>query len=80
MPNTLSTFLTRVATDPKVSISYHKDPMTTINSSPLSQAARAAILTKDPVKIRAEIEKEKGVTAGGLNAAGDTEVVLVIVI
>lgn len=85
----LLSFLTNVAMDPKASKAFQRDSAGALNAAGLSATDKAAITSKDPVAIRNAVLKEKGIAAGaigvtaghgGAAAAGDTEVVLVIVI
>lgn len=82
MPTSLTHFLTNVAMDPKTSRAYHHDPAAAINQYGLTATEKAALLSKNPATIRDAILAEKGIGAhgAGVAAAGDTEVVLVIVV
>lgn len=79
MPSNLSTFLNHVALSPRALSTFERDPAAAVNQAGLSASAKAAVLSKDPGKIRDEILAERGIQPGAA-AAADTEVVLVIVI
>jgi hypothetical protein len=79
MPNNLSTFLAGVSTSPKALRAFEADAQAAVTHAGLSGAAKAAVLSKDPGKIRDAILSERGIQPG-VAAAGDIEVVLVVVI
>lgn len=75
----LSSFLAQVAVSPKTQEELLRDPHEAVRNVGLSAESRKAILAGRPKAIRNAILAEKGIEKG-VNAAGDTEVVLVVVI
>jgi hypothetical protein len=75
----LTSFLSHVSVSPRAVAAFQKDPANFVKNAGLSASAKQAVLSKDPAKIRDAILNEKGITPGAA-AAGDIEVVLVIVI
>lgn len=79
MSGKMSRFLTQLATDATAHDAFQKSSPDALKNAGITGGARDAILSKNPAMIRDALLKEKGVTPG-VAAAGDTEIVLVIVI
>jgi len=75
----LSTYLAHVAVSSRAQNAFIDDPAKAIQHAGLNEASRAAVLSKDPGAIRDAILAEKGIQPG-VAAAGDIEVVIVVVI
>jgi hypothetical protein len=71
-----SDYLTSLATDPAKLAAFKADPQAALKAAKLSPAATAAILSKDPAKIRNAIG---GGQPGGAVAA-DSDIVVVVII
>ena len=69
-------YLTSLATDPAKLAAFKADPQAALKAAKLTPAATAAILSKDPQKIRSAIGG--GLPGGAAAAASDTIIVVVI--
>ncbi|QLP98083.1 MAG: hypothetical protein HZY79_12890 [Rhodoblastus sp.] len=79
MAGKMSRFLTNLAVDATAHDAFQKNASDALKAAGITGVSRDAILSKNPATIRDALLKEKGVTPG-VAAAGDTEIVLVVVI